>query len=614
MRRSFLLFAAFAGLVLFSACPSAGVPQSRFKHFITARGDRLMDGEKPFRFVSFNIPNLLLIEDNMAFVETNPWRLPDRFEIRDALATVRLAGGTVARTYTITVRRRDDDPGTPKHVLGPGRFNENAFLAMDSVLAEANRLGVRLIIPLVDNWKWMGGVPQYASFRNKKPEDFWYDPQLREDFKKTIAYVLKRINSVTGVPYREDKAILAWELGNELRGCPPEWAEEMAAYIKELDPNHLVADGVQARQLRDWALSSRLIDLVSTHHYEGNADRMLANIRKAAGRARGKKPYYIGEFGFIPAAGMRRVLTAVLETPGIAGALIWSLRFHNRDGGFYWHSEPMGAGLYKAYHWPGFDSGTPYGEAEVLRLLRQFAWRIRGGSLPPVRKLRSPWLLPVTDPGRISWRGVPGAVAYVVERAESPAGPWQAVGPPVSDAAVAYAPLFTDGTAVPGRRYFYRVRALNGAGLSPPSNIRGAVAVDSRTYVDEFRNLQRTYGFGGNLALTQGNARAFKEDFHRLRMKPGGWIRYWLPGDIREVKIYAFGRKDTLRLTVRFSASGKTFRTAALRQHGFPMNSRDYPYRVPVLVEAASVPPGAKLVEIRAEETVQLGRVEIRYE
>ena len=32
--------------------------QSGFERFITVRGDQLMEGDKPFRFISFNLPNL----------------------------------------------------------------------------------------------------------------------------------------------------------------------------------------------------------------------------------------------------------------------------------------------------------------------------------------------------------------------------------------------------------------------------------------------------------------------------------------------------------------------------------------------------------------------------
>ena len=88
---------------------------SRLNDFITVRGDQLMEGHQPFRFISLDIPNLLLVEDNVAFNEVNPWRLPDRFEINDALGTIAAIGGTVTRTYVISVLRPNDPPGTPRH-------------------------------------------------------------------------------------------------------------------------------------------------------------------------------------------------------------------------------------------------------------------------------------------------------------------------------------------------------------------------------------------------------------------------------------------------------------------------------------------------------------------
>lgn len=42
---------------------------------------------------------------NVAFTNEVPWRLPDAFEINDALQTVRQLGGTVVRTGVITVSR-----------------------------------------------------------------------------------------------------------------------------------------------------------------------------------------------------------------------------------------------------------------------------------------------------------------------------------------------------------------------------------------------------------------------------------------------------------------------------------------------------------------------------
>ena len=77
---------------------------------------------------------------------------------------------------------------------------------------------------------------------------------------------------------------------------------------------------------------------------------------------KGKKPYFVGEFGFVDTPHIRRVYDTTIQD-GIAGALLWSLRFHSRDGGFYWHMEVgTGGNFYKAYHWPGFASGAAYDE------------------------------------------------------------------------------------------------------------------------------------------------------------------------------------------------------------------------------------------------------------
>ena len=81
--------------------------QNDMRYFITRSGDKLMEGKKEYRFISFNIPNLHLIEDNMAFEATNEWRFPDEFEITDALQTVKQMGGRVARTYVISICKKD---------------------------------------------------------------------------------------------------------------------------------------------------------------------------------------------------------------------------------------------------------------------------------------------------------------------------------------------------------------------------------------------------------------------------------------------------------------------------------------------------------------------------
>ena len=160
------------------ATVNSGCAQSTFENFVTRHGDKLMDGDKELRFISFNIPNLHYIEDNVPFEQTNHWRLPNEFEITDALLAIKQMGGQVARTYTLSVRKPGEDSAIPRHVLGPGKFNEEAFRALDKVLEVANKTGVRIIIPFVDNWVWWGGIKEYAAFR-RSFQTGSFDPACR---------------------------------------------------------------------------------------------------------------------------------------------------------------------------------------------------------------------------------------------------------------------------------------------------------------------------------------------------------------------------------------------------------------------------------------------------
>ena len=254
-------------LLLLTIVPGLhGTVSAQFQHFVTVNGDRLMDGDQPYRFISLNVPNLHYVEDYLPHDGTNPWRLPDEFEIRDALTAIKQIGGKVTRIYVMSIRRQDDGPGVIRHVEAPGKFNEEAFRSLDKVLQIANETGVRVIIPFVDNWKWWGGPVEYAAFRNKSKEAFWSDPELIADIKSTIHFVINRKNSYTGVAYKDDKAILAWETGNEL--LPPfSWTREIAAYIKSLDKNHLLLEGVHTKDVSQEAIDDPNLDILSTHHY-----------------------------------------------------------------------------------------------------------------------------------------------------------------------------------------------------------------------------------------------------------------------------------------------------------------------------------------------------------
>lgn len=144
-----------------------------------------------------------------------------------------------------------------------GVFQEAGLARLDLVLAKAAQHGVRLILPLSNWWDELGGCQWYVdqvlgkSSPPKPKELFFTDAKVREAFADYIYTILTRVNAITGVAYKDDPVILAWELQNEpqmtegyekkINAAPGRamalWVREMAAFIKALDSKHLVATG-----------------------------------------------------------------------------------------------------------------------------------------------------------------------------------------------------------------------------------------------------------------------------------------------------------------------------------------------------------------------------------
>lgn len=607
---SLFIFSVFLSLEVNCAEQDTG-----FENFITIRENKLMDGSQEFRFISFNIPNLNFVEDEMAFTRKNAFRLPSSFEIRDALKSVKQIGGRVVRLYTIPVRRQTDTKDIPRYVLAPGEFDEKSFLTMDTVLAIANEVGVRLIIPLVNSWKWMGGAPQYAEFRGKTKEDFWTDPELISDFKKTVKYVLNRKNTVSGIKYKDDKAILCWETGNELT-CPHDWTVGIVKYIKSLDSNHLVMDGYYAigqNPVREESVLEPLIDIVSSHHYETDPRELIENIDANLKIVKDRKPYMIGEFGFISTSGIRQVLSKVIKEEGISGSLIWSLRYRRREGGFYWHSEPMGLGLYKAYHWIGFDSGEEYDEKDLLDLMHEKAFEIQGKSIPDLMIPDAPKLLKFDDVSKISWQGSVGASSYDIQRSTSKNGPWETVGFDISDAGIQYYPLFNDESAKISEEYYYRVIAKNRTRESVPSNIVGPLKVTHKALIDNMNNYGTLYYFEGKIQIATSDDRKFKEDLYRMMGNAGSELIYHVPGKIIGWKVYSFSEENEQTLEFSQSTDGKNYKRISAEMESYYSGKGDYDYWCPILYKYESKDQNTQYLKIRFNNSTQIGRVEIYY-
>jgi len=575
------------------------LPATPLTNFITRRNDTLFDGSAPYRFISFNIPNLHLLEDNFVFNDTNNWALPTSFELHDAFRSVEQAGGTVVRQYCLRIHKQKESPTGPKHLTAHRTYNEDALLVMDTILSLANYYGIRLIIPFLEGPPWWGPKKSFAQLNAASA--CFDSREIRDDFKHLVATLCMRRNTVTGIYYNDDPAILCWETGNEM-STTASWLHEMAAYIKKIDPNHLLMDGNYGVQ--SCALDDPNIDIVSNHFYKTPPWMIEHDLKKTAHR----KAYLVGEWGWTLDR-THDILQRTLSTT-TCGALIWSLRTRHRGGGFTWHK---GEGL----HWPGgFYRSELADEQLTLAAIRTAAFAIRGLPEPPLSAPAAPRMLPITTPPLLSWQGSAGALFYSVERSLSQNDIWSSIADSVDETVTAYRPLFCDSTAGIGNSYRYRIRAHSQGGTSEPSAVSEIVTITHKTLVDEFFPEKQLYHAASGVRLTNDKPWRFKYDFHRIKGNNGAFIEYRITGKITAIRIFSFFPEKPEPLFVEGSEDGSTYTNAPLTMHTYPYccdTPKDH-LRLPVLYSVDSLTDQySRLRILFSGSKGEVGRCEIDY-
>lgn len=145
----------------------------------------------------------------------------------------------------------------PALMTSPGVYNESVFDGLDYLLAQMGKRGMRAVMVLNNFWFWSGGMAQYVAWHEGSsipyPGDwgaymdysakFYACQECQTWYRNHIAKLISRINPYTGRAYRDDPAVFSWELANEPRRYPQAWIDATAAYIKSLDPHHLVTTG-----------------------------------------------------------------------------------------------------------------------------------------------------------------------------------------------------------------------------------------------------------------------------------------------------------------------------------------------------------------------------------
>jgi mannan endo-1,4-beta-mannosidase len=328
---------AIAALALFGSAAvlflitSQSPDESHRPEFVRQRGVRFVVAGKPFRFVGANVAMM--------------YRDEDRERMPETLKQAATSGIKVVRVWAFgeggpnDVKPMADFADWPRHHsfrFAPDQWNEEAFVHLDKVIAEARKNNLYVQLCLTNWWRDTGGVTQYLRWagihdaaddsrpfgiNKEKALLFYSNPETRRLYREHVNKVITRRNTVTGVLYRDDPTIFGWELMNEAQVITGRWAErrawfaEMSAYIKSLDPNHLVTPGDwgyrSSAERREWLADHLIptIDYCDVHNYPRDDHDLFVHTpaafrefveNRAAAAFSINKPLVLGEFGMGP--------------------------------------------------------------------------------------------------------------------------------------------------------------------------------------------------------------------------------------------------------------------------------------------------------------------------
>ena len=250
----------------------------------------------------------------------------------------------------------------------------NGLDRLDRAVYLAGQRNIRLILTLANNWDAFGGMPAYTNWFGLAAKDqFYTDGRCRAAYWQWAEQLITRHNPYTGRAYRDEPAILAWELANEPECALKDgveimlsWIWEMSSLIKGKDPNHLVAIGDQGYFRRAKARGNHLyngshgvsceeflgvgpIDFGTFHLYEPMANGAPLYtfgstwIREhVEAGARANKPMLLEEYGarigsdgIVDANHRARLYEGWLQTvrdSNAMGALVWMVGLPVQSG------------------------------------------------------------------------------------------------------------------------------------------------------------------------------------------------------------------------------------------------------------------------------------------
>jgi mannan endo-1,4-beta-mannosidase len=246
---------------------SAYAEEGKASDFITASGTDLMCNGKVFRYVGTNCYYLMVYAAS-----------PDtRKHVYEIFDDAQKMGVKVIRTWAFNEGKRQWNPLQSE----PGSYREDTFTGLDRIIAKAKEKDMYLILTLANSLNDYGGAKQYVDWsptaHKKTHDEFFTDVNTRKYFKDHIKTILNRKNTITGIIYKDDPTIMAWQLINEPQVESDasgetlyRWVKEMSEYIKSIDKNHLVMIGEEGFYTKknkfDWKYNgSRGQDFLRDH-------------------------------------------------------------------------------------------------------------------------------------------------------------------------------------------------------------------------------------------------------------------------------------------------------------------------------------------------------------
>ena len=201
----------------------------------------------------------------------SPGKVGDRARLAKELDRLQSMGVNNLRVLAVSEESDINSAVKPATTNGFGNYDESLLQGLDYLLVELAKRDMTAVLYFSNFWQWSGGFTQYMSWIDGQPvqdpnvtndwdtfmaksASFYQSEKAQQEYRNTIKKIITRVNTLNGKAYVDDATIMSWQLANEPRPGNSkttakekqiyiDWINGVTAYIKSLDPHHLVSTG-----------------------------------------------------------------------------------------------------------------------------------------------------------------------------------------------------------------------------------------------------------------------------------------------------------------------------------------------------------------------------------